>query len=131
MKRKIILFGAFLSTFILILTPSIGCVNINIQNEKNLNIKNINIDDVIKKIKRILNSDCNCQKPTDYDNIGEWINYYLCWVLLLICGIFGTPLLILMEMEGIIARALTNILVLILIGCLGVAELLSCFWLIY
>jgi hypothetical protein len=33
MKRKIILFGAFLSTFILLLTPSIGCVNSIVQNK--------------------------------------------------------------------------------------------------
>ena len=50
MKKKIILFGAFLSTFILLLVPSIGAVNANIQNEKNLNIMNFKIDN-IKKLK--------------------------------------------------------------------------------
>ena len=40
MKWKIILFGVFLSTFILILPPCIGAINVNIQNEKNSNIKN-------------------------------------------------------------------------------------------
>lgn len=39
MNRKIILFGAFLSAFILILVPNISCVNANIQNEKILNQK--------------------------------------------------------------------------------------------
>ena len=70
MNRKIILFCAFLSTVILILVPSISCVNANIQNENNLNTKNINIDD-IKTIKnRLLNSECDCQnsKETYYSN---------------------------------------------------------------
>ena len=50
MKRKINLFGAFISTFILILVPNIGCVNAIIQKEEIFYIKNIEIID-IKKLK--------------------------------------------------------------------------------
>jgi hypothetical protein len=81
MNKKFILFGAFLSTFILILVPNISCVNANIQNENNLNIKN-----------RILNFDCNCQKSYVNNSSGP-INYILCWALLSIIFILMFPYL--------------------------------------
>lgn len=86
MNKKIIIFGAFLSTFILILVPSISCVNANIQNKNNSNIKNINFDD-IKKIKRMFNSDCNCQKTAIYNNSKSWYPKLLCDALLFLAGI--------------------------------------------
>jgi len=51
MKRKIILFDTFLSIFILILVPNIGCINATIQKDEISNIKNIEINDIKKKLK--------------------------------------------------------------------------------
>ena len=130
MNRKIILFGAILSTFILILVPSISSVNANIQNKNNLNMKNIDIED-IKRIKnRILSNDCNCQKPNDSDS-NESGFYYMCWVLWWLFWVLASPL-ILMELEGldytILYKVLKNLFIIGIQPLLMLADFLDCFW---
>lgn len=64
-----------------------------------MNIKNIDIE-VIKRIKnRILNNDCNCQKPNDQNNDKGVVNEILCETLLMIVLAICSPLL-LFELYG-------------------------------
>ncbi len=49
-KRNIILFGAFLSAFILLLVPNIGCINSIVPNVEISNFMNITIDVLKKKL---------------------------------------------------------------------------------
>ena len=81
MNKKIILFGAFLSTLILLLTPCIGSVNTNIQNNKNLNIRNINIEDLKNIKERMLNSDCNCKETNQHNDSNGLFSDVLCAIL--------------------------------------------------
>jgi len=48
MKSKIIVFGAFLSAFILILVPNVGCINSVVPNDEISNFMNIRIYDLKK-----------------------------------------------------------------------------------
>ena len=81
MKWKIILFGAFLSTLILLFAPCIGAVNVNIQNSKNLNIRNISIEDLKKIKERMLNNDCNCIETTGHNDSNGLFSDVLCAIL--------------------------------------------------
>jgi hypothetical protein len=69
MKRNLILFGAFLSAFILILIPNVGCVNSIVDKDEISNFKNIRSYD-LKKTENILNMDCGCKdsKATNAPN---------------------------------------------------------------
>ena len=123
MKRNIILFDAFLSAFILILIPSIGCVNANIQNENNLNTKNINIDDIKKIRDRLKDSDCNCQKTTDNINGKSQEPRFICGILFGLVVFIGLLMNITFNLFTI-----SHIFLVLAWGVVILASILNCEW---
>ena len=125
MKKKTILFCAFLSTLILILAPCIGYVNANIQNNKNFDIRNINIEG-LKKIKEIiLNSDCNCKDTTEHNDSNGYSGF-LCTLLFVI--FFNIMMIYIFLKNPNIAPNLQQIVSNIAKGLLFIAEFFKCEW---
>ena len=101
MNRKIILFCAFLSTVILILVPSIGCVNSIVPKDEIANLK---------KVDSILDSGCGCQKTVNYNNSKSWSPYFLCKILNVIFDNLFLLALKTSYYSNIITRILVDIL---------------------
>lgn len=123
MNRKFILFGAFLSTFILLLVPNIGCVNSIVPKDEISNSKNIRIYD-LKKTENILNSDCGCQKTTNYNNNESWSPYFLCKIL----NVIFDKIFLLAINASYHNKIITRILVIILEIMVGLAIIFNCDW---
>ncbi len=86
-KRNIILFGAFLSAFILLLVPNIGCINSIVPNVEISNFMNIRIE-VLKKTESILNSDCGCEDSKTTNSHNYTIICYILYSIFAYLGAF-------------------------------------------
>jgi len=126
MKKKTILFVAFLSTLILILAPCIGSVNANIQNNKNFDIRNINIEDLKNIKERILNSDCNCKETTGHKDSNGLFSGFLCTLLFVI--FFNIMMTYIILKNTNTAPNLQQIFSNIALGLLFTAEFFKCDW---
>ena len=123
MKRDLILFGAFLSTFILLLVPNVGCVNSIIQKDEISNFKNIRING-LKKTESILDSDYGCQKTANYNNTELWSPYFLCKIL----NVIFDKIFLLALKTSYYNQIITRILIGILEIMIGLAIILNCDW---
>ena len=134
MSKKIILFGGFLSSFILFLVPNICCVNSIIQKDEISNIRNIEIDD-LKKIKSILNLDCGCQNSKAIDSKNSKLLYpffYICETLFIILIIVAFFIKCVYNLPDFFPDFLYYLLFFPLIGVEGVivifAIIFNCDW---
>ena len=121
MNRRLIVFGVFLSVFILLLVPNIGCVNSIVPKDEISNFNNIRSYD-LKKTENIMNSDCGCK----VSKVTISHNYtIICHILAVILSkIFALA----MNLKNNDYGFLSNLIVILMIPFIKMGELFNCPW---